>query len=122
MTLDPKQIVLIADIPPIPHLLQKIMLLTDDPKTTSQKLESLVIQEPALVTKILKSVNSALYSFPSKINSVRHAMIILGFATVKSIASGLALMNAFENIPGIDKNYVLNIWRHGLKSAHYAKL
>jgi len=122
MTLDPKQIVLIADIPPIPQLLHQIMSLADNPSTTIQKLESLVNQEPAMITKILKWVNSALYSFPNKISSVKHAMIILGFSTVRSIASGLALMNAFENIPGINKEQVLSIWKQGLEAAQYAKI
>jgi HD-like signal output (HDOD) protein len=48
-------------------------------------------------------------------------MIILGFSTVKGLATGLMLVSTFESMPGLDKNYMVNLWRRGLMHAALAK-
>ena len=103
-----------AEIPSVPHVLQEILTLTSDPAGSSRKLEELILKEPGLVTYLLKTVNSAHYAFTQKINSVQHAIVLLGFSAVKSMASALALIDAFNNLPGLNKTYVLKIWKHSL--------
>lgn len=122
MTLDPKTIIQSADIPSIPSVLQEVLALADNPRTTASQLEKLVSQEPALVAQLLRWVNSAFYSLPRRVSSVSHAMILLGFSTVKSIASGMILINAFDNISGLSAEYVNSIWKHTLMAANYIKI
>lgn len=121
MSDQPDIIVQAADIPSIPHVLQNILSLADDPRTSSSELEALVTQEPGLVSQLLKLVNSAYYGLPQKISSISHAMIMLGFSTVKSITSGLMLLNTFQGMQDLDKEYVVHIWRRGLISANLMK-
>jgi HD-like signal output (HDOD) protein len=50
------------------------------------KLADLIEKDTVLAGNILKLVNSALYSFPGTVNSVRHAVSLLGvnnFATLR---------------------------------------
>ena len=120
--IDPKNIIQSADIPSIPSVLQEILALADNPKTTAADLERIVSQEPALVAQLLKWVNSAFYSLPRRVSSVSHAMILLGFSTVKSIASGMVLINAFDGISGLTPKYVNTIWQHTLVAANLIKI
>ncbi len=120
--IDPKIVIHSAEIPPVPRILQQIMSLADDPNTTSAALEKIVSQEPGLVTRLLKWVNSALYALPYKVSSVSHAMILLGFSTVRSIASGMILMDCFSVIPSLDKKFVLFCWKKGLYAANFLKV
>ena len=48
-----------AEIPSVPDVLQKILILADDPRSSSKDLEQTILQEPGLVTHLLKTVNSA---------------------------------------------------------------
>lgn len=122
MSLDPKTIIQSAEIPSIPHVLQQILSLADNPRTSSTDLEKYVTQEPALVAQLLKWVNSAAYSLPQRVSSIAHAMIILGFSTVKSIASGMVLVNAFDDITGLPKEFVEHVWKHTLTAAAIIKI
>lgn len=111
-----------AEIPSIPHILQQILSLADSPRTSSSDLEKYVAQEPALVAQLLKWVNSAAYAVPQRVSSVTHAMIMLGFSTVKSIASGMILVNTFDDMSGLDKEFVNHVWKHTLTSAAIMKV
>lgn len=122
MTPTPATIIQTAEIPSIPHVLQQILSLADNPNTTGTQLEHIVSQEPALVTQLLKWVNSAYYSLPRRVSSISHAMILLGFSTVKSIASGLMLINAFADMPQADKDFVNSVWTHTLIAANFSKI
>ncbi|MBF0104279.1 MAG: HDOD domain-containing protein [Deltaproteobacteria bacterium] len=118
----PELIVQSAEIPSIPKVLQQILALADRPTTSSADLEKYVTQEPALVVQLLKWVNSAAYALPQRVSSVAHAMILLGFSTVKSIASGMVLVNAFDEVTGLSKDYVRHVWRHTLAAAAFIKI
>lgn len=122
MTPTPATIIQTAEIPSIPNVLQQILSLADNPSTTGTQLEQIVSQEPALVSQLLKWVNSAYYSLPRRVSSISHAMILLGFSTVKSIASGLMLINAFADMPQADKDFVNRVWTHTLMAANYSKI
>lgn len=122
MSTNPLTIIQTADIPPIPHALQRILSLVENPNTTSAELEKLVSQEPALATKLLKWVNSAHYALPRKVSSISHSMILLGFATVRSIASGLMLINTFNDLELEDREFVHGVWEHTLRAANFSKI
>ncbi len=105
-------------VPSLPDVLSKILMIANDPKTSSSDLEKLVIKEPGLVTQILKMINSAYYALPKRVASVRYAMSMLGFSTVKSIATGLALIDSFNHLDDLNKEYVYLVWRSSLISAN----
>lgn len=99
-----------------------VLSMADNPRATSSDLEKIVEQDPALMTQLLKAVNSAFYALPQKVSSVGHAMIILGFSTVKSITSGMLLINAFDDLPNLNKEMVLKVWHHTLTTANIMRV
>lgn len=111
-----------AEIPSVPHVLQEILRVASDPESSSRDLEELILKEPGMVTHLLKTANSAFFAFAQKVTSVNHAIVLLGFSTVRSIASGLALIDAFHNLPGLNRAYVLEVWKHALASAGLARM
>ncbi len=115
---DIKAIVQAAEIPSVPQILQKILMMADDPRASVAQLEELIIQEPGLVTHLLKMVNSAFYARPTKIDSIRQTIVILGMNTVRSIASGLVMINSFDSLAGVSKKYVQAVFGHSILSAN----
>ena len=118
----PRDIIKTAEIPSIPHVLQEILSLVDNPQVSSAELEKIVLEEPGLVTNLLRLVNSAYYSLPQRISSIRHSMILLGFSTVKSIAMGLSLIDAFNSMVNVNKEYFLHVWQRALASSQFMKV
>src|SRR5579875_3106241 len=80
---DPKSIVAdavkkVSTIATLPEVTTRIVKTVEDPKSTASQLHKIVSHDPALVTRILKVVNSAFYGLPGQIGSVERAIVLLG--------------------------------------------
>ena len=105
-------------VPSIPDVLSHILKLAEDPNASIKDLEEVVLREPGLVTQLLKVVNSAFYAMARPVSSVRYAMTMLGFSTVRSVATGLILIDTFNQMDDINQDYVNQIWQSSLISAN----
>ena len=83
----------ISTIPTIPSVLRQLSAIIENPKISLNEISHFVSQDPALTTKILQMVNSALYGFPGRISSVNHAVMLLGLNVVKGL---LLSVSVFE--------------------------
>ena len=74
------------------HLaLLNLMSRLQDPEIEIEEIELLVSQNISLSYKLLRYINSALYSLPKKINSIRQVVIYFGMQRLKNWASLMAL-------------------------------
>ncbi|WP_286238890.1 EAL and HDOD domain-containing protein [Neptuniibacter halophilus] len=71
-------------------LMQLIQEL-QNPKATPEKLEELIIRDPALTYKLLRIVNSAGYQLVRQVESVAEAIVLLGLEQVKKWATLIAM-------------------------------
>jgi len=62
-----------------------------------QRIEQMISAMPALSAKVLRVINSSLYSLPNKVTSVFHAMNMLGFSRIREIAMGFAVANSLPD-------------------------
>jgi hypothetical protein len=83
----------ISNIPTIPSVLKQLSTIIENPKISLNEISHFVSKDPALTTKILQMVNSALYGFPGRISSVNHAVMLLGLNVVKGL---LLSVSVFE--------------------------
>ncbi len=111
-----------ASIPSIPHILQSILALTSDPASTGRALEEKIMAEPGLVTHLLRTVNSAAYGLLRKVSSIRQAVVLLGYTAVRSMASGLILINTFNQLPRVTRTYLQDVWAHALATVGIANV
>jgi putative nucleotidyltransferase with HDIG domain len=68
-------------------------------------------KDPVMTMKILKVINSAYYSLPSKITSVSQSVVYLGINTIKNLALGFAAVGILPrmNAAGFDvQRYLLH--------------
>jgi HD-like signal output (HDOD) protein len=76
----------------------------------------LIEKDQVLAAKVLKLANSPFYGFPSRIASVSHAVVVLGFNVLKELtlcATAFDMMKA----AGMER-----LWRHSLGTAMTAHL
>ncbi|MDD5091583.1 MAG: HDOD domain-containing protein [Candidatus Wallbacteria bacterium] len=104
----------IKDLPTLPVVINKIITLVENPKTSAADLAGVVSRDPALTAKILSVVNSAFYGFPRKIATISHAVMILGFGDIKNIALSVSVFDMFKKgrkNPGMN---VEDFWKHSI--------
>lgn len=72
-----------------PNGLATVRLLAQlqDPEITAEKLEELISQDVGLSFKLLRYINSAFFSFPRNIESIRQAIVYLGMQALKTWAT-----------------------------------
>ena len=107
-------------MPAFPKSVQRILELTRDVNSTPKDLVDVIDKDPVVTVKILKVVNSAYYSLPKQITSVGHAVVYLGFNTIKNLALSIAAIGMLpkDNPSGFDvQQYLL----HSLATAGLAK-
>jgi len=107
-------------MPAFPRSVQRILELTRDVNSTPKDLVEVIDKDPVVTVKILKVVNSAYYSLPKQITSIGHAVVYLGFNTIKNLALSIAAIGMLpkDNPSGFDvQQYLL----HSLATAGLAK-
>ena len=82
-----------------PVSVQNILRLTRDASCAPKDLVQVIDKDPVVTVKVLRVVNSAYYSLPRKISSVSHAVVFLGFNTVKNLALSIAAIGMLPGNP-----------------------
>jgi len=104
----------IEELPTFPAVIPKLLSLMDNPKSSAAEVTEVISHDPALTAKLLKVANSAYYGFPAKISDLKHAVALLGFNLVKSLAISIGVI---ENLPlGKQSAYfsASGLWLHSL--------
>ena len=87
--------------------------------TTASDLCELMQCDPAIALKILRVANSAVYGLPGRVNSLRQAVVVLGFRAVRNLALSVAAADVFTSDG--DASYHA-LWTHSLACATVATL
>jgi HD-like signal output (HDOD) protein len=109
-----KKVTVIATLP---EVTAHIVSTVDDPKSTASQLHKIVAHDPALVTRILKVVNSAFYGLPGQIGSVERAIVLLGLNAVKNIAVAASLGQLFRGVKLCEGFTAKDLWIHSIAVA-----
>ena len=72
----------IKNLPTLPDIVQKLITLIQDERTSAGDLSKLISYDQAISIKLLKVANSAYYGFLKEVATIQHAIVILGFEEV----------------------------------------
>jgi putative nucleotidyltransferase with HDIG domain len=105
----------ITSIPTLPTVIERITRLLQNPKTSAEEVGKAITTDQALASKVLKLVNSAFYGFPGKISTITHAIVILGFSTIKNVVLTASIFDAFHKRGGSTTAFDLEqFWKHSI--------
>jgi HD-like signal output (HDOD) protein len=110
----------IEGLPTLPDTLARMNVLVSDPDTTARQVGQLIASDPPIAAKTLKVVNSPFYGFPTRITTITHAIVILGFSTVRSLVLSSSILQAFG-----DKSCRMctkSFWKHCVATGAAAKV
>lgn len=104
----------ISHIATLPEITIKIIELVENPRSTAQDLNKLISNDPALVARILKVVNSAFYGLPGQIGSINRAIVLLGLNAVKNIVIAASLTKLFRGGRVSPHFSAKDLWTHSI--------
>ena len=112
----------VQGLPTLPSMLNSINQMILNPSTSPKEVAQVISSDPALTAKVLRVVNSSFYGFTNRITTITHAIVILGFNTVKSIALSSTIFDVFRRTvkPGdFDRT---EFWKHSIGCGAAAKV
>jgi HD-like signal output (HDOD) protein len=102
----------VSSIATLPEVTTQIIKTIEDPRSSVQQLNKIISHDPALVTRILKVVNSAFYGLPGQVASVERAIVMLGLNAVKNIAVAASLGQMFRGVKLCEGFTAKDLWTH----------
>lgn len=82
----------------LPDVVHRINLMVDDPNSSAADIGHLISEDPALTVRLLKVVNSPMFGFPSRIDTVSMAITILGTRQLRDLVLATAVVGQFHNL------------------------
>ena len=103
-------------LPSLPAVAIQVLELVRDPKSELSQLARLVSKDPAMVSKILRTANSSIYSPATKVSKLTQALSMLGLQTVRVLVLGFSLVRNLKNYKHRGFR-PLEYWRRAIYSA-----
>ncbi len=88
-----------TNIPPSKLAFLRLLREVNKPEPDINRLEEALRREPALVYKLLRYLNSATFAWEQPIDSIRHALALLGTDQIRKWIGLLALSGLTDRIP-----------------------
>lgn len=111
---------LLDELPQLHAAVHQLFEALSDDNIDRNHLAGIIDQCPSLAAKLVGLANSAYFSRASRINGVSDAIFVIGFRTVRSLATATALQEPFSNnnCPSFHPG---RFWLHAALTAHAAR-
>ncbi len=107
----------ITKLPPFSPVLNKLMASLADEDVSFAELAALIEKDTILAGSVLRLVNSAFYARRGTVNSVKHAVAILGIGKLRNLSMTMSLARMW-NSPGLPAGWSSRHFnQHALASA-----
>ena len=105
----------------LPTIFYQINEAVEDPECSFVEIGEIISGDPSLSARLLRIVNSSFFGFPSKIETITHAVTIVGTAQLHDLALATTVVNQFK---GVSKD-LLNMekfWLHSVATGLAARI
>lgn len=111
---DPEDVVRsVTKVASLPTIFTKLDEAINDPRKTNKDFAKIINEDTAMAARLLRIANSALYNFPSKIETVTHAVTIIGTNQLRDLVLASSVIKLFANVPE-DLVSMESFWRHSI--------
>ncbi|MBE9571600.1 MAG: HDOD domain-containing protein, partial [Proteobacteria bacterium] len=107
----------IPDIPTLPSIVITVNKMLQDYDTSIKNLSKAIEKDQSMVTKILRLVNSTFYGFRSRIKNIPHAIIVLGFNTIRNAVVSVSVIKTFSEKDICEGVEIEEFWKHSVAVA-----
>lgn len=102
-----------VELSSLPEIYYRLSACIDDPHSNLSGIGEIVSTDPVLSARLLKIANSALFNFPSPVESINQAITVVGTAQLRDLVLSTSVIDMFRGIFG---NLVSmdSFWRHSI--------
>lgn len=86
----------ISDLPTIPAVVSKVISLLDNREADPDSIVDLILTDQVLAARVIRVVNSPLYRTSNPIESVKRALLFLGFKSVREMILTSYFVDGFK--------------------------
>ena len=107
-------------LPAMPAVAMELLNSLSDDNTEVDALARRIAQDQAIAARVLRVANSPFYGLQTQVGSIRDAIVVLGFSTVRSLVLTATVVSGLPagRCPGFSQEL---FWRHGLGVAVAAR-
>ncbi|PYV36816.1 MAG: phosphohydrolase [Acidobacteria bacterium] len=102
-----------VEVSALPMIFTRINDAVNDPRSSIADIGRIISEDSSLSARLLRIVNSVLYSFPSKIETITRAVTIVGTQQLRDVALATSVMKMFAEM----SEDLLNMeafWHHSI--------
>ncbi|BBD09208.1 HDOD domain-containing protein [Desulfovibrio ferrophilus] len=110
-----------TELATFPDIYFRIKEVLDAPSSSANDIARVVSTDVGLSAKLLKLVNSPFYGFADTIDSIAHAVSLVGIKEISTLALGISTINFFKDIPP-ELMDMKTFWRHSLSCGILSRL
>ena len=111
----------IKDLPTLPMIAVEVNKLMQDDNVTIEKLSDILSNDQAIVSKILRLVNSAFFGLRSRVNNIPEAVVLLGFSAIRNLVVSVSLIKSFPVKQSTKFFDITDFWKHSIAVAMISK-
>ena len=111
-----------GELPTIPSVFLTINKMLSDPHTSAFDVGNVVSSDQVIASKILKLANSAFYGFTGRVNTVSHAIAVLGFSATKNVVMTTGVLSTLNLKTPIEGFSLTTFWKHSAAVGAIARL
>lgn len=104
----------------LPSAFTRLNEAVNSSRTSTHDIAKIISEDPSLTARLLRIANSALYAFPSKIDTITKAVTVIGTRQLRDLTLGTSVIALFEGIP-TDIN-METFWRHSIACGVTARI
>ncbi|NLE27879.1 MAG: HDOD domain-containing protein, partial [Clostridiaceae bacterium] len=109
----------IESLPALPETIRRVRESASDSTVSVKEVGKIISGDPAVAAKVLSVANSAAYGFSHRVDSVSHAVSLLGLRETYSLVLALAIADIMKGSKGFDyKRY----WEQAVNCAAASRL
>lgn len=110
----------VKELTPFTPIVQRALATLDDDRSSASDLAAVIEQDEAMVSKILRLVNSAFYGVRGQVTMVSRAVPLLGFGQLRMVILGLAMFEQRRIHDPFAEENRRKLWEHATWSARWA--
>jgi len=115
------RLALVRDIPTLPQVIAQVQDAIDDKGSSAQDLTGILESDHAIAARVLRLANSAFLGLSHRVDTIRRAVVILGFDSVHHLALSTAVFDTLSR----QRQFALDavdFWMHSFGAAKAAQL
>ena len=110
------------NLPTLPAVAMRVLELAAIPEVSLSQIAAVIENDPAIASKVLRTINSSFYSLSRRCGSIQQALAFLGLQSVKALVLGFSLSRSINGGGDDEVSFdFLDYWRRSLFSAAAAR-